>query len=294
MTRARGLGRMGDRWVGQMHDGTPVEGVALSGSTNVRINGRPAMRVGDVGVVATPQGPRIWRATMGAATVRANGVALHRQGDLSVAVGAHGRLEATVVDQSDGVPTDAGAAKVERVTVWKVVATKAYVRNPKQWVLGVVRHGDLIVPTRVTSNGRFVEGRATVAGQGFKGLGRIFIRDKHHQTVLLRVRVPADKARLGPEEPGPRIVQVFRYIHRSFRGVRTRVLGDSPIYATWELTGEPLGVLSHATTREVEIRYVTKHAAMIRDPSEDTWGFVRRESIQLPPPFEQNDPYLVK
>jgi uncharacterized Zn-binding protein involved in type VI secretion len=87
MAKVRQLGTAGDAWEGQMEDGTRVTGVAISGSPNVRLNGRPVTRVGDAGIALTPQGPRLWRAVMGAATVRVNGRMLHRTGELTLMKG---------------------------------------------------------------------------------------------------------------------------------------------------------------------------------------------------------------
>jgi uncharacterized Zn-binding protein involved in type VI secretion len=56
----------------------PALGPALSGSPNV--NGRPALRVDDIGIHAACCGPNTWTAIQGSATVLINGKPAHRLG----------------------------------------------------------------------------------------------------------------------------------------------------------------------------------------------------------------------
>jgi uncharacterized Zn-binding protein involved in type VI secretion len=58
-----------------------VVGPSVSGSPNVNVNSRPAMRVGDKGVHAACCGPNTWKAMMGSATVHINGKPAHRLSD---------------------------------------------------------------------------------------------------------------------------------------------------------------------------------------------------------------------
>jgi uncharacterized Zn-binding protein involved in type VI secretion len=68
----------------------PVTGPAVAGSPNTLVNGRPAVRVGDMGVHAACCGPNMWNAQRGSATVAINGKAAHRQGDTTKHCGGIG------------------------------------------------------------------------------------------------------------------------------------------------------------------------------------------------------------
>ena len=70
----------------------PVSGPAIAGSPSVRVNGRPALRVGDAGVHGSCCGPNMWNAQVGSATVFINGKGAHRQGDAVKHCGSIGRL----------------------------------------------------------------------------------------------------------------------------------------------------------------------------------------------------------
>lgn len=56
-------------------------GPAIMGSPTVLINGRPAVRVGDIGIHAVCCGPNMWTAHSGSSTVFIDGSPAHRQGD---------------------------------------------------------------------------------------------------------------------------------------------------------------------------------------------------------------------
>jgi len=69
-----------------------VIGPAVAGSTDVKINGRPAVRVGDPGIHAACCGPNTWTATKGSGTVFINGKPAHRQGDQDQHCGGVGQM----------------------------------------------------------------------------------------------------------------------------------------------------------------------------------------------------------
>jgi uncharacterized Zn-binding protein involved in type VI secretion len=93
-----GQGRLGDKAniTGDAHGcpGCPhvATGPAISGSPDVFVNGRPALRVDDVGVAAPCCGPNMWHALKGAPTVFINGKAAFRMNDPSRHCGGTGRL----------------------------------------------------------------------------------------------------------------------------------------------------------------------------------------------------------
>jgi uncharacterized Zn-binding protein involved in type VI secretion len=70
----------------------PVVGPATDGSSNVKVNSRPALRKSDPGVHAACCGPNQWHAAQGSATVRINGRPAHRLGDRVTACGGIGSL----------------------------------------------------------------------------------------------------------------------------------------------------------------------------------------------------------
>ncbi|HEY3804895.1 MAG TPA: PAAR domain-containing protein [Kofleriaceae bacterium] len=70
----------------------PGVGPAISGSPNVNVNGKPAVRVDDNGVHSACCGPNQWRALAGSPTVFINGKAAHRAGDATQHCGGNGRL----------------------------------------------------------------------------------------------------------------------------------------------------------------------------------------------------------
>jgi uncharacterized Zn-binding protein involved in type VI secretion len=93
-----GQGRLGDKanvsadahgCPGCPHPGT---GPAIAGSPNVNVNGRPALREGDVGIHAICCGANMWSAKKGSSTVFINGKAAHRQNDATKHCGGDGQL----------------------------------------------------------------------------------------------------------------------------------------------------------------------------------------------------------
>ena len=69
-----------------------VVGPAIAGSSDVLINGLPALRVGDQGVHAACCGPNTWTAIQGSGTVLINGKGAHREGDQAKHCGGVGAL----------------------------------------------------------------------------------------------------------------------------------------------------------------------------------------------------------
>ena len=70
----------------------PAVGPAISGSANVMVNSRPALRVGDMGMHAACCGPNTWTAQAGSGTVKINGKGAHRMGDADTHCGGSGKL----------------------------------------------------------------------------------------------------------------------------------------------------------------------------------------------------------
>ena len=91
-------GRLGDKSQAPVdaHDclGCPhsVIGPAITGSPNVMVNFRPALRVGDKGIHAPCCGPNMWTAVKGSATVMINNQPAHRMGDTDQHCGGIGFL----------------------------------------------------------------------------------------------------------------------------------------------------------------------------------------------------------
>lgn len=92
------MGRLGDKSLAPVDaHGCPAcphvaTGPAITGSPDVMVNGKPALRVSDKGVHAACCGPGTWTATMGSGTVMINGKQAHRMGDLDTHCGGPGNL----------------------------------------------------------------------------------------------------------------------------------------------------------------------------------------------------------
>ena len=69
-----------------------VIGPAVSGSPDIIINGRPALRVGDRGRHSSCCGPNTWQAAAGSASVLCNGLPLARLGDATRHCGGTGKM----------------------------------------------------------------------------------------------------------------------------------------------------------------------------------------------------------
>ncbi len=93
-----GLGRLGDKSHapadshGCKSCSHPVTGPAVSGSADVLVNGKPALRLGDNGVHASCCGANTWQTVAGSATVLINGKPAHRLGDATQHCGGPGNL----------------------------------------------------------------------------------------------------------------------------------------------------------------------------------------------------------
>lgn len=85
-------------------------GPAVQGSGNVRINGRPALRVGDHGIHAACCGTNLWSASVGSKTVFINGKNAHRVTDIDAHCGAlaYGFLITGSTNVHIGGPPDLG------------------------------------------------------------------------------------------------------------------------------------------------------------------------------------------
>ena len=59
----------------------PATGPGILGSPDVNVNGRPALRVDDIGMHAVCCGANMWKATSGSSTVFINNKAAFRNGD---------------------------------------------------------------------------------------------------------------------------------------------------------------------------------------------------------------------
>lgn len=70
----------------------PVIGPAVTGSPNVLVNFRPALRMTDQGIHVACCGPNMWVATKGSGTVLINNLGAHRMGDQDQHCGGIGQL----------------------------------------------------------------------------------------------------------------------------------------------------------------------------------------------------------
>lgn len=69
-----------------------VTGPAIKGSSNVNINGLPALRLGDPGIHATCCGSNTWECSEGSSTVFINGLPAVRMGDMTTHCGGIGKI----------------------------------------------------------------------------------------------------------------------------------------------------------------------------------------------------------
>jgi uncharacterized Zn-binding protein involved in type VI secretion len=76
----------------------PATGPAILGSPNVMVNGRPAVRMQDMGIHAVCCGPNMWTAAMGSGTVFINGKPAVRTGDMTTHCGGVGTTQAGSTD----------------------------------------------------------------------------------------------------------------------------------------------------------------------------------------------------
>jgi uncharacterized Zn-binding protein involved in type VI secretion len=69
-----------------------VIGPAVSGSKDVKINGRGALRLNDPGTHAACCGPNTWKTAKGSGTVFVNGRPAIRNGDMTQHCGGVGKM----------------------------------------------------------------------------------------------------------------------------------------------------------------------------------------------------------
>lgn len=67
-------------------------GPAQTGSPDVQVNNRAALRVTDMGIHSHCCGPNIWIATQGSQTVLINNLPAHRQNDEDMHCGGQGQM----------------------------------------------------------------------------------------------------------------------------------------------------------------------------------------------------------
>lgn len=107
-----GAGRLGDKAKAKIDaHGCPacphpdVQGPGIVGSTNVRINGMPAMTTSSVGIHSACCGPNAWMMTGGSGSVFVNGKPLVRKGDPTLHCGVSpGEIIEGSVNVVDGSP----------------------------------------------------------------------------------------------------------------------------------------------------------------------------------------------
>ena len=80
-------GRLGDRSACPHQSTSP----SITGSPNVNVDGKPALRVSDLGM-PPPCCPKPWVASKGSGTVFINGLPAHRLGDEDLHAAGPGRL----------------------------------------------------------------------------------------------------------------------------------------------------------------------------------------------------------
>ena len=69
-------------------------GPAVSGSVTVIVNGKPVVRESDNGIHAACCGPNTWVTKTYSATVKANGLGVHRKNDMTTHCGGTGKMTA--------------------------------------------------------------------------------------------------------------------------------------------------------------------------------------------------------
>lgn len=298
MGRVRDLGRMGDPWVGAGPDGAPLRGVALSGSTNVRVNDLPALRTGDVGVAFTPAGPRLWRAVRGASRTRVNGELLHRAGDLTLVEGAVGHVRGR-----EGVADVAGADRAEpevpsaayrvkrrrgaggELVDWLYV--RAWGDGPSaagDVVAGVIFSGETFHAAHRSPDGRGLWGRGDGRRGGYTGYGFIAKADEATgRPAVGRVRAtpPSRLEAFDPAAP----------LRRQVHGV-DRLYGDGPDGVAARFRRGAEREMFHRrgggawveldAGERLRVRYRTRDGwCMARAERDGRWGFVRESAVDL-------------
>lgn len=97
----------------------PVTGPAVTGSSDVIINGKPALRLGDTGVHKTCCGANQWKTVAGSATVFINGKPAVRLGDATQHCGGAGTViegsSDVLIGDDSGVAAGASTAHVDQI-----------------------------------------------------------------------------------------------------------------------------------------------------------------------------------
>ncbi len=303
MGRVRDLGKLGDGWAGETAAGVPVRGTALSGSHDVRVNDLPALRTGDVGVAHTPEGPRMWRAAMGATRVRVNGELLHRTGDLCTFAGGVGRVEgreaearAASTAPSVSVPSTAYRVKRRRnergeledylyVRSWGATPGDDDPATVNNVVAGVIFAGETFHVVHRSPNGQRLWGRGDGRHGGYTGYGYIIKTDRKtgRPTVKqvraaplrhLRAYDPHENLRL--QVPG--IAQLFGV--EDTDGVAVPFRPEAAREMFHRRGGEAWVELD--ARERLRVRYRTRDGwCMARAERADRWGFVREGDLDL-------------
>lgn len=106
-----GVCRLGDRAKAPLDvHGCPacphpnVIGPSISGSSNVYVNGMPALRINDIGMHAACCGTNMWKITAASGQVFINGSAMVRKGDPTQHCGGIGQMVDASANVSDGSP----------------------------------------------------------------------------------------------------------------------------------------------------------------------------------------------
>lgn len=138
--------------------GHSVTGPAVTGSPNVRINSKPALRVGDRGEHASCCGGNTWEAVQGAPGVRVNGRPAFRVGDAAHHCGGMGKLvegssNVNIGNYSASAPGGGGVSRAPEHIVWFRV-----VDHLQRALAGIVTHieratGELIATLRTDAHG---------------------------------------------------------------------------------------------------------------------------------------------
>ena len=85
-----------------------VIGPAISASSNVYINGMPALRQGDIGMHAACCGTNMWKVLSASGQVFINGSAMVRKGDPTQHCGGMGEMMEASANVSDNSPLTHG------------------------------------------------------------------------------------------------------------------------------------------------------------------------------------------
>jgi uncharacterized Zn-binding protein involved in type VI secretion len=91
----------------------PAIGPAIVGSPTVKVNGKPALRLGDKGIHAACCATNMWEAMTGSGTVMINGMPAHRMNDITRHCGGMGKLIEGSGNVETGGPPSGGGGSFE-------------------------------------------------------------------------------------------------------------------------------------------------------------------------------------